>query len=93
MRVLTYKEIETQSQEQGCGDGIEYMLLHRREITTTLVDLDGSNNNNAEDNGEKQPEELPQTRCMALLGGEGWIVMRVKALGSRPWRNQKIGGG
>ena len=59
MRMITYKEIKTQTWDQGCANGIERMLLHRHNTTLLLVDLDCHKNESAETEREKPPEDLP----------------------------------
>ena len=56
---MTYEKVQAQSQDQSCADGIERMLLHRRKVTSTLVDLDRCENENAKKYGEQEPASLP----------------------------------
>ena len=79
MNEIIYKEIKTQSQNQGRANNIERVFLHRCRISLAFVNLDGGENEDAKDRREKPPGELPlggsprgasRVVGLALMGGK-----------------------
>ena len=90
---MTYEKVEAQSQDQSCADGVEGMLLHRRKVTSALIDLDRCENENVKDYSEQEPESLPKAGGVTLLRVVDLNLMGMKALRLRSWRHEKMDAG